>query len=463
MSDEAPSGRKTIDFQRPPAPPKKGDDRPPSLRARPLAWAAAYVVVTTLCFAPTLSFRDGPVAPGQVAAHDIVAPRDLIVPDPDATARRRAEAAAEVLPVYDFDGEAPARFESQLRESFDRARTSFAKIRPKGRVTPELADAFALPIGDEALAALARQGFSQELEDRFAIIGLDLYRGGVVDHRDLTPEARSRGITARETASGRESKRRESGAVEYGNETRTAVSSRLAESPFTLRERAEVAAFLAATLRPSLVYNAAQTADRRASAARGVESVFTRIPRGKVIARRGDEITARTAQWIAAVRASASDPSSWVKVTGILILQILAAAAFWLDARRQRRRKRERSTGVVYGSVLATGIVFAIITRAAFALAQALSPSLEGASGAVNYAIPFAAGPIVVSLVAGMGPALLVALVFSIGAGVLMGLSFPFALFAVVGSLAGIYGLGKVGARSVLLAMGGIVAAGNLV
>ena len=44
-----------------------------------------------------------------------------------------------------------------------------------------------------------------------------------------------------------------------------------------------------------------------------------------------------------------------------------------------------------------------------------------------------------------------------------MGLSFPFALFSVVGSLAGIYGLGKVRARSVLLAMGGIVAAGNLV
>ena len=284
-----------------------------------------------------------------------------------------------------------------------------------------------------------------------------------MDHRDLPPEARSQGLLTRDTSSGREAKRRETGSVEYGNETRAAVSARLAEGPFTPRERAEVAAFLAATLRPNLSYDASMTAERRASASRSVESVFTRIPRGKVIVRRGDEISPRTAQWIAAVRASASDPSSWVKVTGILILQILAASAFWLDARRQRRRKRERSSGVVFGSVLATGILFAIVTRAAFALAQALSPSLEGASGAVNYAIPFAAGPIVVSLVAGMGPALLVALVFSIGAGVLMGLSFPFALFAVVGSLAGIYGLGKVGARSVLLAMGGIVAAGNLV
>jgi putative nucleotidyltransferase with HDIG domain len=216
-------------------------------------------------------------------------------------------------------------------------------------------------------------------------------------------------------------------------------------------------------LRPNLTYDAAATAARRDASARSVESIFTRLPRGKVIVRRGDEITPRTAQWIAAVRASASDPSSWVKVTGVLILQVLAAAAYFLDARRQRRRKRERSSNVVFGSVLATGILFALVTRAGFALAQALSPSLEGASGAVNYAIPFAAGPIVVSLVAGMGPALLVALVHAVGVGVLMGLSFPFALFAVVGSLAGIYGLGKLRARGVLLIMGAIVAAGNLV
>ena len=462
MPSDAPPGRNTIDFQRSPSP-AKPDGEPGAFRLRPLLWAVAYVLVTTAAFSPTLSFRDTPAAAGLVATRDVVAPRDLIVPDPDATARRRAEAAAEVLPVYDADGQAPGRFEQQLRDSFDRARTVAARARPKGVVTPELSDAFGLPIGDEALAALSRQGFSKELEDRFAVIGLDLYRGGIVDHRDLPPEARSRGYVARDTSSGRDAKRRDAGATEYGNETRTAVTARLAEGPFTPRERAEVAAFLAATLRPNLSYDANLTGERRAAASRSVESVFTRIPRGKVIVRRGDEITARTAQWIAAVRASASDPSSWVKVTGVLLLQILAAAAFWLDARRQRRRKRERSSGVVFGSVLATGILFAVVIRAAFALAQALSPSLEGASGAVNFAIPFAAGPIVVSLVAGMGPALLVALVFAIGAGVLMGLSFPFALFAVVGSLAGIYGLGKVRSRSVLLSMGGTVAAGNLV
>ena len=462
MPDEAPPGRGTISFERPTPPPARTREKHEP-RVRPFLWAAAYVLITTFSFAPTLSFVGEPAAPGSVAARDVVAPRDLIVPDPDATARRRAEAADEVLPIYDHDSLASARFEEQLRSSFSRARAVAAKTHPRGKITTELRDAFTLPIGDEALGALADRGFAKDLEDRFVGIGLDLYRVNVVDHRDLAPEARARGIEVREDPTGRESKRREAGEIEYGTEAKAAVSARLAESAFSERDRAEVAAFLAAALRPNLTYDAALTAERRTAAGRSVESVFTRIPRGKVIVRRGDEITARTAQWIAAVRASAKDPSSWVKVTGILILQILAAVAFWLDARRQRRRRRERSSGVVFGSVLATGILFALVTRGGFVLAQALSPSLETASASVNYAIPFAAGPIVVSLVAGMGPALLVALVHSIGVGVLMGLSFPFALFSVVGSLAGIYGLGKLRARSVLLQMGGMVAAGNLI
>src|SRR5947208_3282311 len=79
MSTGAPPGRTTVDFQRTPP---TGEDgaRPPTARSRPLLWAAAYVVATTLCFSPTLSFRDGPAAPGMVAPRDIVAPRDLIVP-----------------------------------------------------------------------------------------------------------------------------------------------------------------------------------------------------------------------------------------------------------------------------------------------------------------------------------------------------------------------------------------------
>jgi hypothetical protein len=424
-----------------------------------------YVLVTTLSFAPTLTFRAAPVRPGSIATRDVVAPRDLIVPDPEATARRKSEAGAEVLPVYDFDGAASARFEQELRESFARARAAFGRSRSHGEVTDEVRDAFHLPIGDEALAALARLGFASAIEDQLAAIGLELYRNGIVDNRELFLEQRG-GILLRDTSTGREHRQRDAPvAVEYGSKAKSEVSMRLSESPLRETERAEVAAFLAASLRPNLTYNAAETAKRREEASRAVESVFTKIPRGKVIVRKGDEISPRTSVWVAAVRASASDPSSWVKVAGIVILQTLAAIAFWLDARRYVRRRRERPPEKIYASVLSAGILFALLLRGFFVLAQGFSSSFEGAAtaAATYYALPFAAGPIVAGLVSGMGPALLFAAANAVGAGVLMGQSFPFALFALVGSLAGIFAAGKVRARTVLLAMGGFVAAANLI
>jgi len=278
-------------------------------------------------------------------------------------------------------------------------------------------------------------------------------------------ENRGAGILLHEASTGREARRKDVSDVrEYGSQAKAALSDKLTDTALTPRERSEVAAFLAATARPNLSFNAAASAARRAEASRSVETVLTKIPRGKVIVRKGDEITPRAAQWIDAARASVDDPSSWVKVAGTFLLQSSAALAFWLDARRQRRRRRERAPDVLYASVLATGILFALVTRGTFALAQTLSSSFEGAAWASHsyFAIPFAAGSIVAGLVSGMGPALLFAAVHAVGGGLLMGQSFSFVLFALVGALAGIFGVGRVRSRSVLLALGGIVAAANL-
>src|SRR5262249_12775721 len=293
----------------------------------------------------------------------------------------------------------------------------------------------------------------------------ELYRVGVVDNRDLLLENRERGIQVRDSATGRESRRRElSDVVEYGAAAKGALTARLSGDPFKGREISEGAAFLAAALRPNLTYNAAETARRREEASRSVEIVLAKIPRGKVIVRKGDEITARQADGIAAARASISDVQFWLKVAGIATLQSLAAAVFWSDGCRQRRRKRERRPEMVYASVLTAGVIFSLIARGAFALTQVLSSSFEGGWAAhTSYAIPFAAGSIMASLVAGMGPALLFAAILSICAAVLIRQSFAFCLFALLGSLAGIFSLRRVGARSALLLMGGAVGLANVV
>ncbi len=439
-------------------------------RVRPLLWAAAYVLVTTLAFSPTLSFRDAPGrSRASIATRDVVAPRDLIVADPDgdrAPARGGRGRGPRRLRLG-RRGAGPLRGASCGR-SFEKARAACPRSRPRAR-DAAVRDAFDLPIGDEALAALARLGFSQD--DRGPVrrrSGSTSTAAGSWTPRPVCSRPAARGHRAPRPLTGREaSGARLADVVEYGTETKAAVGERgCPSSALSARERAEVAAFLAAALRPNLTYDAALTAERRAAAARSVESVLTRIPRGKVIVRtrrrdhaaRGpvDRGRARLGLGPVVLGQGHRDPDP---------ADPGARRAFWLDARRQRRRRRERTPGVVYGSVLATGILFALVTRGRLrARAGALAEPRGRVGRACNYAIPFAAGPIVVEP-RGRAWVRRCSSRWSTRSapGVLMGLRFPFALFALVGSLAGIYGLGKLRARSVLLAMGGIVAAGNLV
>ncbi|HEY6147649.1 MAG TPA: hypothetical protein VIZ69_08115, partial [Thermoanaerobaculia bacterium] len=192
MPTGAPSRRSTLSFRFPGTRGKRdtrenrdqtdggGGPRP----WRFWAWAIAYVLISTFSFAPSFTFRRSSAKPGEIASRDVVAPRDLIVPDAAATARRRVEASAEVLPVYDWDTGAPDRLTAEIRASFRKARAAEGTLRRKGALPQPVRDAFDLPIGDEALSALAQDQFSTEMEDRLIQTGADMYRAGVVDNRE---------------------------------------------------------------------------------------------------------------------------------------------------------------------------------------------------------------------------------------------------------------------------------------
>ena len=99
-------------------------DAMPAWRRRTGLWMVLYVLVSSAAFSPGISFRAARLKPGTIAERDFVAPRDFILPDPEATERKRGEAAAAVLPVYDRDTQAATRLEEVLRSSFEAARAA---------------------------------------------------------------------------------------------------------------------------------------------------------------------------------------------------------------------------------------------------------------------------------------------------------------------------------------------------
>jgi hypothetical protein len=413
-----------------------------------------YVVVTSAALSPAISFRTSALRSGTIARSDIVAPRDFILPDEESTERKRTEAAAAVLPVYDRDTQAAARIEDLLDRSFRRARELDRNARP---------EAFLIPIGEEAFRALQRLHFSAEIESRLGSSLNRLYQGGIVDNKELLLQYRDRGISLRELPGGSERRTLDLfTTVEYGSDVKSALAAELMTSRLKGPEVQEVAAFLAAALAPNLTFNSSESARRRVSATRQVESVLTKIPRGQIIVRRGDLINPHVARVIGMVKGSASDPQAWWKLLAVVVLQSLAAFLFWTDARTRLRMMREERSPLL--ALLSAGILSGVVVRGAFILSQALSVSFPSdAFSSASFAIPFAAGPVLAVLLctSGPGPAVLLAAVQAAGVGVLMGMNFSFCLFSLAGSLAGIYWMKRLGSRSVLLVLAAVVGGAN--
>ncbi len=424
---------------------------------------AAYVVVTALAFSPGISFQAIRYKAGSIARQDVVATRDFIVPDLETTERKREEAAASVLPVYDQDSQAASRLESLLHRSFEAARAAERALPPRAgsrRTLEAVRAAFEMPISDAALSAFARQHFSPELEQQLAATAAKLYRNGIVDNKELLLQNRDRGVVFRDAATEEEKRTLDLfRCIEYGADTKAAVTAELASSKLAGPDLKDVAGFLAAAMRPNLTNNALETSRRREQAGRQVESVFIKIPRGEVIVRKGDPISPRAADLIAKIKGSAAEPQAWWKLLGVLLLEILAVFVFRLDAEIRAKSTRGKAPGLL--PILAVGIVFAILARAGFAMAQTLALSSDTLA-AYDFAIPFAAGPIVAVLVAGVGPAVLFAAIQAAGVGILLGQSFTFVFFALASSFAGIYGLKRLRSRGVLVAAGGTVALANI-
>ncbi len=423
---------------------------------------ALYVVVSAAAFSPGISFRAARLKPGTIAERDFVAPRDFILPDPEATERKREEAAAGILPVYDRDTQAAVRLEEVLRSAFDSAR---AADRADPSAPPEtFRPLFPAPLPEAALRALDRRHFSEDLETRVIAAETRLYRSGVVDNKELLLQHRERGVLVRDSGGGAERPTLDLfSTVEYGADLKAAIAADLAGARLSSAETREVAAYVASLMRPNLTYNAAESMRRRSLAMSQVESVLIKVPRGEVLVRRGDMIGARSARILAAINGSVSRPESWWKLVGVLFLQLLGVFVFWIDSQTRLAASRRQAPPLL--PLLAVGIVFAVILRGCFALTQSLATNFSSdALSSDAFAIPFAAGPILAGLVvaAGPGPAVLFAAVQAASIGVLMGMNFPFALYALAGSLAGIYGIKRLGSRSVLFTLGGIVAAANV-
>ena len=432
----------------------------------PFAWATLAVVVCTVLLMPRLD-NDVPTWPaGDVAAYDVVVPRDLSLPDDVATATARAEARAAVVPVFDFEPRIRVELESEISDVFNICRLWLAD---ETATADDLIEATVLVVEPAMINVLAESGCSLEFEQALTEVIDEMYRDGIVDDRRELERRGDRGLAIRDLAGGAERRTtldEMADAIDGRSGLAGDLQARLlAQEAVARRWVNPTLGFLAENMLPNIVLNRAETASRIADADQQVAPRSRTLRRGQVLVRRGDRVSPEVAQTLGVIDRQRQEVTEYSRVLGVGLLVLLLVASWWpiqqvfASAAGEVRQR----LSMIYILLM----LFSALNRLVIFLAEAVSRNVQGQTlsnlDSYLWGLPFAAGPAMVLLLMGLSPALVFAVGGAIMAGILLDGQLTMAIYALVSGIAGVLASRRFTERSAQSRVGLTVGLANAV
>lgn len=298
-----------------------------------LGWSVCVLLATLLALSlfAGANFKSAPrmFVAGDIASNDVLADRDLIMEDPQATKARRKQVIALQPPVYDLSMEPYNQFQSRIVDIL-RALNSAAD-RKTDPVLQRLMEDIGQPVADEILPALAsREVQAYMLRKLLPQIREQLAEGLVWD----IPAARvgRSGYIVRNLDNNTEIARPEVRTLTDAQSYLADLSSQLRQArELTPRSRKAINVLLNALLPATLTLNREATQTKSAEVAATVAPVYYQIQKGEVVIRKGDRVSREQQLKLQNLYESAADPIHWKLAGGAFIISILLSFGFFMS------------------------------------------------------------------------------------------------------------------------------------
>lgn len=429
---------------------------------------ALLIGLLTLIYSPVALMPPYQPLVGEIVRHDIKAQQEILVEDGDSTRKRRAEAAALVLPVYDWDGGMFTAEGNRLREGLlwlDKAKhpsdaTPAPELQPDNQVeTPpapildkkELHARFLRQIEEQEMPAglfnalLARD----DLASLAGAVNVWLDAAGkrpIVGTAEQLKELRKSPFVVRDIFDGTETRHASAEQVVTVDGLREPLSQSAAillegSSREFRRWLVDVAM---GQVRPNLVLNLAETRERQRKAFEAVDTAYFQVRRGEMLVREGEVVTEAAFLKIQAMNESLR--------TGIAIYRLLGLAAclvlfFWLSRRflltTSTSFPRDKKTLYIMGTIV---FVVGLMDIVVLAVGQGLAELFHWPVSMVAYLPPVALGSALTSLIIGSratipGGSMVVGTLLAFLTALVDNAGLPAFIFYFIGSLVGSFSL----------------------
>ncbi len=412
---------------------------------------------------------------GDIARESVISPADISVTDTEETDKIRQSARESVQPIFVYeskrDEESVQSFRSaweNLARKNDAANTNSkasANTNSKASVNDK-SDAQFIWTGaggaEVGKIFAARKFSTNELESVTRVLRENA-NGSIYGDQD-------RQYFQEEITLSDRQKPNQQSTVKMPESNMTALSAarnKLHDGLKQIRSLSEkeVEAFnaaLAPLIQPSVVFDSAATESARQAIEKTVMPVTISLKRGQTIVREGDTITPNALAQISAIRTYSDSTRLLNRFFGLLAI---ISALFWVAWKFIEHRGivprlvlSERKTFALFGFiVLVQTALMAIFFRLAdFTAAQNIKAPLNDPT-LWAFAIPFAFGSLLMTLLADRRTALFTGIFLALIAGLLAPKSLEFALFAAITSAVAVYGIGRYRSRQSVTTAGILV------
>ena len=404
---------------------------------------------------------------GDIARESVISPADISVTDTEETERIRQSARESVQPIFVFeskrDEEAVQSFRSAWENLARKSENANANSKTNANEKSEAQFVWTGAGGAEVGKVFAARKFSSNELEAVTRVLRENANGSIYGDQD-------RQYFQEEITLNDRQKPNQQSVVKMPESNMTALSEARKKLNDGLKQirslsEREVEAFnaaLAPLIQPSVVFDAAATENARGSIEKTVLPVTISLKRGQTVVREGDTISPAALAQISAIRSYSDSTRRLNRFFGLLAI---ISALFWVAWKFIEHRGimprlvlSERKTFALFGFiVLAQTALMAVFFRLAeFTAAQNVKAPLNDPT-LWAFAIPFAFGSLLMTLLADRRTALFTGIFLSLIAGLLAPKSLEFALYAAITASVAVYGIGRYRSRQSVTTAGVLV------
>jgi putative nucleotidyltransferase with HDIG domain len=431
-------------------------------RTRFLILTALLILLTTLLLQTSHSSAlSENYKEGEVLTRAIVVPADITTIDLAETEQRRAAVRRATRPIFNFDASRVESSVQSLRAGWEelKKQSSFGNKTPvwNGEGGPAVARAIIAHNFDEdeleRLTNLVREigtGFiyddndAERLQQEIVLVDV---RNPVAQM--IIPAPRTRMLPV--------------------SSARRNLELRILNlTDWTQEQKTALALALVPLIRPNVVLDQTATATARENEANQIQPVVITLKRNQVLAREGDTVTSSMLSQIAAIKNTGFAGRPFQNLIGLFIAVIAIYWAAWkftehrsssssVMLSKYRAFALVGSALLVETALMKVGFIFGDSIAAQRVNAPFNDPTIW------NFAVPFAAGALLVAMLVDTQLAFLTGIITALFAGILAPSGMQKALYAMISCSAAVYGIGRYRERQSVTLAGLLVGGINVV